>query len=610
MKHRYLQILIVVSCLLNSVSTKGSEAGGEITWECIGNGYFIFEWKKYHSCWPSTVTPPTFPANAWIRIYNHPTLTGSPTLSNIPMTLQSLVNIAPTCNASFQGVNCQLPDGDTLLQLAIFEGIYKSDTIYIPGTPPPQGWVFSNVTTCCRDPMVNFPITTPLGTHGGLVYSRMYPYNSNPANPCFDSSPKFTERPVIYGCAGQTITYTPNAYDLDGDSLTFAFDSACKLTSIMAGGPFIHAVAVQYAPGYSWQNPLPNGSINPATGEITFTATQTGHYGATMKVSSYRNGILTAEVIREMRFALVDCQTTPNNPPVVNAPIQSPPGSGNFTFTDTVFAGELVSFQLPVIDADFLPNGLPQTITLTASGSQFGAGFTNANAGCVFPPCATLNPPPPLTQFIGLSTDFTWQTDCSHLPPGQNSYTYTFAFTAKDDFCPVPGLQMVVVKIIVLALPPLAAPDLRCVSVDNATGDISLQWLPPPDTLNSFNNYTIYSGSVIDSTGNLIPGSYIHTNGLQQGSGNYFIETKSGCYGKLTAVSDTLQPIIVTATGGNSVANISWNALHTPPLPTSLPYNIYREHPAGNWSLIGTTTQTNFTDSINLCGDSVNYRIE
>lgn len=602
--------MIIVILIFGFQRTNAHESGGEITWECLGNGYFIFEWKKYHSCWPSTLTVPSFTTNSWIRIYNHPTLVGSPVLANIPMTLVSLIDITPQCNAAFQGVNCQLLGPDTLLQLAIFEGIYRSDTTYIPGIPPTQGWVFSTSVSCCRVPMVNFPTTQPYGTDGGLVYSKMYPYNGSTANPCFDSSPKFLEKPVIFGCTVQNFKYTPNAFDPDGDSLSFAFDSACKMVQVWPGGPYIHVVAVPYAPGYGWQNPLPNGSIDPSTGEITFSSNQPGAYGVTVKVSSFKSGQLISEVIREMRFTLVDCMTTPNNPPVVTAPFENPPGSGNYIFSDTVYAGDVVNFQLPAIDTDFLPNNLPQTITLTASGSQFGSGFTDPNTGCVFPPCATLNPPLPISQTVGTYTEFNWQTGCNHIPATQNSYTYSFVFTAKDDFCPVPGLQMVVVNITVLALPQIPAPDLRCVSIDNATGDISLQWLPPPDSLNSFSNYFIYSGSLIDSLNNLTPGSYIHTNGLQQGSNNYFVVTKSGCSGNLSAVSVTMQPIIVSAVGGNGIANISWNALHTPPLATSQPYNVYREYPAGNWSLIGTTTQTNFIDSLNLCGDSVKYRIE
>jgi gliding motility-associated-like protein len=592
---KLLKKIATIFVILQTSIVSAASIGGNLTWEYLGNDSYRFHQKIHRNCSPlgnlNSFTP-IFGINVW----NHPLIW------NIQCTLIYVKPVFPDCNSNFQSITCSSADVNT-----IYEGYYVSDIIYLPGNPPPQGWIFGKYP-CCNGILLNLPITPTNTSSIGGWYSTIY----TKAGTSFldDNSPQFTDNGTIYGCAGTTITYNPGLYDPDGDSLVVMFDSLYAAQII--GGPTpvpFTTVSYSFLAPYTWQNQLPNGTINPATGEITFLSTQAGSYGVSVKILSYRNGQLIASVKRVMQFNVLDCSGQINQPPQVTAPFESPPGSGNFIFSDTVYAGELVNFNLPATDTDTFYNGMQQEVFITASGGQFGTGFTDPNAGCSNPPCATLSPASPVSGLVNTNVQFTWQTDCSHLPQGVSSYTYNFVFNVRDDYCPLPAQKVVSVSITVIDKPPVAAPDLRCVSID-ATGDITLQWLPPPDTLNSFSNYLIYSGSVIDSTNNLIPGSYTHTNGLQLGSNNYFIETRSGCYGNLTAASNTLQPIIVSAQGGNGIANISWNALHTPPLPSSLPYNVFREYPAGVWSLIGTTTLTNFTDSLNLCGDSVNYRIE
>jgi gliding motility-associated-like protein len=575
--------------LFSSTSVYAS-VGGNVTWEYLGNDYYKFHHWYYKNCAPLGNFN-TFSNNFNINVWNHPSV------SLIICTLVYVKPLWPDCNGNFQSITCASGDVNT-----VYEGYYVSDSVYLPGNPPPQGWIFGKYT-CCTGVLLNIPPSPTLTSNLGAYFSTMYQ--------SFDSSPQFTEKITIYGCAGSTIDYNPGLFDPDGDSLYVRFDSIYRPQII--GGPtpvpFV-TITLPFQPPYTWQDQLPNSTLNSSTGEISFVSNQSGSYGVTIIVYSYRNGKLLATVKRKMQFNVLDCSGQINQPPQVTAPFGSPPGSGNFVFSDTVYAGELVNFNLPAIDLDTFYNGMQQEVFITASGGQFGAGFTDPNSGCAFPPCATLNPASPVSGLVNANVQFTWQTDCSHLPQGVSSYTYNFVFNVRDDNCPLPAQRVVSVSITVIDKPHVASPDLRCISIDNATGDISLQWLPAPDTLNSFSNYLIYSATAIDSTNNLIPGSYLHANGLQQGGGNYFVETKSGCYGNLSAASNTLQPIIANATGGIGVSNISWNALHTPALPTSLPYNIYREYPAGNWSIIGTTTLTNFTDSLNLCGDSVNYRIE
>ena len=68
-------------------------------------------------------------------------------------------------------------------------------------------------------------------------------------------------------------------------------------------------------------------------------------------------------------------------------PTFTPPFNGNTTFNDTVRAGDLVNFNLTAddfasIDLTTFPPYLGDSLTLEATGLQFGTNFTNPNSGC------------------------------------------------------------------------------------------------------------------------------------------------------------------------------------------------------------------------------------
>lgn len=142
--------------------------------------------------------------------------------------------------------------------------------------------------------------------------------------------------------------------------------------------------------------------LNPFTGSISYTSFTSGNYVSCIKVEAWRCGQKIAEIYRDIQVVLLPCGT--NLPPSVVPPFQS-----NTIFQDTVYAGTLVNFTLSASDLGLLPNGQPQTITINASGQDFGAGFINAATGCVNPPCATLNAPPPVSGPFNVSTNFNWQ---------------------------------------------------------------------------------------------------------------------------------------------------------------------------------------------------------
>jgi len=163
------------------------------------------------------------------------------------------------------------------------------------------------------------------------------------------------------------------------------------------------------------------------------------------------------------------------------------------------------------------------------------------------------------------------------------------------------------------------APDLRCVSVA-ANGDITLTWIAPAIPGGAtFNNYQVFQSNNQAGPYTLMATitNYATTNYTQTGAnGNlgsvfYYMQT-SYVSGTNSSSSDTLQSIFLSISNpGLGTADLSWNATHKPQLPSSTGiYTIYREFPAGTWTAVGTTAALNYNDTITVCKDSLNYRVE
>jgi gliding motility-associated-like protein len=277
-------------------------------------------------------------------------------------------------------------------------------------------------------------------------------------------------------------------------------------------------------------------------------------------------------------------------------------------------------------DFEFLPNAMPQTMTMTAVGAQFGANFSSNTTGCLNPPCATLTPAPPVTGQFGVQTTFNWQTTCDHLASpvgcGATSNVYTFVIRTQDDYCPAPAINIATITIVVLDQPQLPPPKLSCTEV-LPNGDVTLTWVEVIDTLNTFDSYQIFFSpningpyTVIDSIFNISTVVYTHMGaGANTTPGYYYIRTRSGCHSnKMSAPSDTLASVVLNVTNPGAafgIANLNWNPVAMPPYPMmSGVYEVYREYPAGNWTLIGLTTDTSYVDTITFCNQFINYRVQ
>ncbi len=594
--------------------------GGDIYWECITTGpdagKFIFYLTLYRDC---SVQNTIISSNGHsLQMPNHPTIT-----SDIPLTLISQTDVTqPGC-----GISCNSAgEGD----ISTEQYLFASDPIAVGGVPPPEGYIV-RYHRCCRNNVDNL-----IDASNAEIYytATMYAFNGQDMNPCYDSSPAFAESPTSLLCSGYELRYNSNAIDADLDSLSYELVEALGNN----GAP------VPYAAGYSPTTPLPGPTLDPTYDQVTLDPVTgqleydgppgvQGRWTVVAAVYGWRCGQLISKTIREMSVTIIAC-TEPNTVPQVAAPVWTAPGTGT-GYEVTVNAGDLVNFTLTGTDND-ITGGNPQVLEFTASGSQFGTNFTNANGGCLNPPCATLsNVSPPATGNGSISTTFNWQTTCDHVAVtdacANLSNTYNFIFTYRDDFCPARATNMVNVTVTVLGEPVVDSPDPHCVSVQ-ANGDIILSWDPVTDNAvpPSFVEYVIFHSTSpngpfqeIGTEGNINSNTYLHATGnptaapSSTGPNYYLIRTRSGCNDAvLDAPVDTVSSIFLNVVDNTTTAELSWNPVATPDRPSVVggppaTYEVWRLEPGGVWTMIGTTTDLTYSDPVIWCQDElITYRIE
>jgi len=162
----------------------------------------------------------------------------------------------------------------------------------------------------------------------------------------------------------------------------------------------------------------------------------------------------------------------------------------------------------------------------------------------------------------------------------------------------------------------LSAPELRCLSVINATGDLKITWIPPSDPTNSFYGYEIsvsngYNGpySVVSATpGVRTAASYVHTGTVTLVQPLYvFVRSLSGPTGSnKSAPSDTLASIFLNInTSISETFRLSWNEMHTPRLSSAgATMSIAREYPPGVWTPVDNTSQLKYNDTLSICNSA------
>lgn len=575
--------------------------GGEIRYKNLGGNSYQFELIFYRDCNGADVNP----VSEQLKVWNHPSL------NSITVNFISRQDISPTCSpvtGSPGPLLCGSGSNGGNGLGAVEKVLYRSGSITLTGTPPANGWIFTYENFSRSNTVSN--LLNP-ANYGITLSAKIYKLDTP------DDSPVFFQDPHFVSCAGTPYTFNGNAIDPNLDSLVFSFGIPYDNIQGATYNPPVDPIPVPFEVGFSATNPTPNQSLNPAnipsslnpiSGELSFTSVNIGNYVVKIVVKSYRQGILISEVEREMQLMVLPCSSG-NNAPFIAAPF---PGN---SFETTVNAGDLVNFTLNATDTDLLQDGSAQTMTMSGSGPMYGTNFTSST-GCLIAPCATLNTTLPLSGVGSISTDFNWQTTCDHITNAQGNVqdqmTYNFVFRVQDNFCQVPQVSYATITIHVLNPGIIEAPEINCIQTAN-TDDLTIFWTPVSNVNNAFVSYQIFSvqngliGTIPDITANsfVVPAIYTHHE--------FYLAVQSGCNGGTLKYSDTVSNIFLTLVNpNNGTAVLNWNKPRNTPLSTYNGYfYIYREYPTNFFNFLDSVpyNQTNYIDTIDLCHEYLRYRV-
>jgi len=478
---KLISLLVLLAFTLNTVKATHL-MGGEITWECIksGNkkGAYVFSVKVYRDC-------QGIPVSTGMSLDVH----NVPGISTIPLSYIGANDISPSCNTvngpnlpfSCGGINIgQAGSGNG----AVEEHTYRSDTIEISGIPDANGWHFT-WSSCCR----NAAISNGMANEGFTLRAVMYSYIDSlgqvfPSNnECYDSSPKFFEKPRTILEVGNGydplafsngFTYSHNAFDEEQDSISYTWGQPLDDLGYNYLNP--NSTALFFSAPYSYLNPINGILMNNQTGRTWYPANQQGNFVTCTKVSAFKCGQLVSEVFREIQVVLipptcnlgdttngnVGANTLCNVRPSVQPPFFYPSTPDPYQWDTLVHCGDTVKFDFNAIDNDVYPNGSQQDLLFEVSGGQFYDYFNNIP--CQNPPCATFNEigsgatPPFITSGGSGSGEFEWITSCNHVVNTCGSdlqpTVYTFVIKVSDDFCPAPAIENTSQVISITVYPP------------------------------------------------------------------------------------------------------------------------------------------------------------
>jgi gliding motility-associated-like protein len=625
MRNKLILVFLPILLFCFSVNLNASHAlGGELTWQCAGNGMYRFTFSFYRDCGGIAA-----PAN--VTIQNNAGV-------NIVCANGTVQDITPKCGGANELDDCSAVPAPPQGSGAVEEWTYTSGLVTLPTTPPPPGGWFFYASINARPANVN------LQTGGNIVVRCfMYPYTPNgataplPAMPCYDNSPRFVASPTSIICSDYKFSYNHLAGDVELDSLSYSW--AYPQAVINVNGTFL--------PGFDFNAPFPDQTENAANGPVTLDAVTgqmtvesysptAGNYIACVKVEAWKDCQLKASIFRDLALVF---NTSPdclgNNPPTANIDLAASPGIQQIgdNYYTSVYPGDTVVFDLLASDPDL--NGFQfQQISLEVNNDEIGSPFSS-QTGCRSgkTPCATLTPIAPQTSYtnpIQNEVSFLWVPNCDHLSTssGCKGFTSTYPFVLRmlDNGCPANAVSVITVIVDVLRGNP-NTPPFHCVNVLDTLSNVELSWSKPVlDSGLFFNYYLVYADSgngnfgpvdtIVDSnqtittitpgqmpSGMTVPGSYYMVMSMSSRAGCEFFSVPS----------DTLSPIVVTLTqpagSTGDTLSLNWTGLHGSSIPSN--YEIWVEVPEGsdNWQLYDQTTSTFFNGNLQVCDDAAVFEI-
>ncbi|MBK6929857.1 MAG: gliding motility-associated C-terminal domain-containing protein [Saprospirales bacterium] len=260
-----------------------------------------------------------------------------------------------------------------------------------------------------------------------------------------NTTPYLIQQPVDNACVGQPFKHSPNAFDPDGDSLSYRFIVPRQALGINV-------------PNYSFPNeiaPGPNNALqlDEQTGEILWLTPQiAGEYNLAFIVISWRNGVPIDTTIRDMQIFVKNCQ---NRPPDVMSIDEI-----------CVVAGNAIEFPVTATDPDSL-----NLVQLTALGGPISS---------LYSPAVFIAPQG--YQKSPVMGTFRWQTACEHI----SNQPYTVVFKAVDTLNETTPQQLADLKTVSIKVVGPAPEDVQATA---QLGEVEVSWEKPYFCENAAQNY-------------------------------------------------------------------------------------------------------------------------
>ncbi|MCB0763521.1 MAG: hypothetical protein KDB84_02370, partial [Flavobacteriales bacterium] len=316
--------------------------GGDITYECLGNNRYRVNLNFFRDC--NGVDAPVSCNNGDLRFNVRSAQCGAN--FNACFVFQSVQIVTPICASAVD--RCSSSSGT----FGVERHRYSAVIDLTPWANCGTDWII-DWDLCCR----NNAITSLVNPGGRDLY--LSATLNNTIQPC-NSSPRFLNDPVPFGCVGQPMVYNHGVSDLAGDSLVFALAPARGTAG----------ATIPYSTGYSFTQPVITSGganavqIDPQTGTITFVPSIQQFAVVTVLVREYRNGVLIGTYTRDVQFAIIACNN--NNPSATGI-------NGTNSFVYNVCAGTSFCFDVNSVDAD-----AAQIVTMNWNGAIPGATFTTS----------------------------------------------------------------------------------------------------------------------------------------------------------------------------------------------------------------------------------------
>lgn len=293
--------------------------GGDLTYECLGNGDYIFELHIYRDC---SSDGAAYDTPAFISLFECNPSRDCNFLNQLDATR---LDIAPEVirDVDPPEIPCLIVPPNICVEEAIYR--FKLSDYGLSLAPRPTNSYFISYQRCCRNNTIN-NIVNP--KDAGATYTIEI---TPEAQASCNSSPFFNKFPPTVICNNEPLVFDHSASDPDGDSLVYSFcspllgggkfgtqenpgdDAACTGIRPNPSCPPPYDFVNFSVPTYTAGNPMggePRVKIDSKTGIITGKPNVKGQFVVGVCVEEFRDGISIGKLQRDFQFNVADCEPT------------------------------------------------------------------------------------------------------------------------------------------------------------------------------------------------------------------------------------------------------------------------------------------------------------